>query len=304
MPPADQLTYPYPVPIVGADGSITVDYLASNPDRITQIVASLISQRYYVDLVFAPAGPIQGGSVLYDQTVPDLFAQRDVRRVEPGDEFPIVTFEGGQPLTAQVEKFGGKFPITDEARRRNSIARVVKAMAQLANTVQRKIQQRALAELDAAIVAAGRTAVGTSWIDYAGIANGARTLTDGPVFDISGIELTNEVEEQGHVYDTAIMNPQEWRALRLVAGGSAEGARALLADSGINNVWVTNRQAAGKIKWLAARQVGELGYEVPLSTESWRDGDGKQQNWFQSFVLPIVYVTDPGAIVETTGHAA
>ena len=48
--------------------------------------------------------------------------------------------------------------------------------------------------------------------------------------------------------------------------------------------------------------VGELGYEMPLSTETWRDPDGKQQDWYQAYVLPICYVTDPYAILETTGH--
>ena len=35
-----------------------------------------------------------------------------------------------------------------------------------------------------------------------------------------------------------------------------------------------------------------------------QDQDGKQQDWFQTYVLPIMYVTDPFAILETTGHAA
>jgi hypothetical protein len=69
-------------------------------------------------------------------------------------------------------------------------------------------------------------------------------------------------------------------------------------------VWVTNRKTAGTVYWLARGQVGELGYEVPLTTEKWRDPDGRQQDWIQSSVLPIVYVTDPFAILETTGHNA
>ena len=93
--------------------------------RITRAIANLALQRFYVDRIFSPSGPITGGAVIYEQLQSnDLYPNRDIRRVEAGDEFPVVTFERGVPLTAQVEKFGGKFPITDEAVRRNQPGRV------------------------------------------------------------------------------------------------------------------------------------------------------------------------------------
>jgi hypothetical protein len=245
------------------------------------------------------------GAVVYEQaTENDLYPERDVERVEPGDEFPVITFASGEARTAQVEKFGGKFPVTDEARRRNQGGRVIRAIGQIANTIQRKTQARALAELDAAIVEHGRTAAGQSWSDFAGVAEGAQVVTQGPVADLTAVELANEQLELGYSYDLGIFNPSDWRNFRLACGGTNAQARAVLADSGITNVWITNRQTAGKVKWLSQGNVGEMGYEVPLSTETWRDKDGKQQDWFQSYVLPIVYVTDPFAILETSGHAA
>jgi hypothetical protein len=300
----DDITYPYGGLAVDGD-NVTVDYLSRDPRRINQVISNLALQKFIVNFIFSPAGPIVGGAMAYEvATENDLFAARDVGRVEPGDEFPVVTFERGEVLTAQVEKFGGKFPITDEARRRNRLGRVQRAMQQLANTIVRKTQQRALAELTAAITTYSRTAAGTSWSDAAATVAGSQVATIGPLADLTAVESANEVLELGYSYDMAIMNPQEWRNFRLAAGGTAADARALMADSGIRRVWVTNRKTAGSVYWLSAGQVGELGYEVPLSTESWRDADGKQQNWFQSFVLPIVYVTDPFAILETTGHAA
>lgn len=300
----DNLQFPYGVPSI-AGTELTLDFLAADPRRITRAIASLALQRYYVDRIFSSAGTITGGAVAYEQrTENDPFAERDVSRVEPGNEFPIVTFERGAPLTAQVEKFGGKFPITDEARRRNQTGRVNRALIQLANTIQRKTQQRALSELDAAITEHARTAVGSSWSDVAATTQANLTASLGPLADLTMIEETNETQELGYSYNFAIFNPQDWRNFRLAAGGSVASARALLADSGITGVWVTNRQTAGKVKWLSAGMVGEIGYEVPLSTETWRDGDGKQQDWFQSFVLPVMYVTDPFAILETSGHQA
>jgi hypothetical protein len=303
MPPLPEgIAYPYGAPTITGT-TMALDWLTKEPNRITRAIANIALQRFYVDQVFAPSGPIVGGAVVYEQLQSnDLYPARDIRRVEAGDEFPVVTFERGVPLTAQVEKFGGKFPITDEAVRRNQPGRVVRAIGQLANVINRKIQQRALSELTAAIAAAGRTAAGTSWGAYAALAYGSRTLTTGPIADITAVTASVDNLELGYDYDFAIMNPAEWRNLRLIADGTAQGARALLTDSGIAGVWVTARKTAGTIYWLARQQVGELGYEVPLSTETWRDGDGKQQNWYQSYVLPICYVTDPYAILETTGH--
>lgn len=298
----DDFQYPYGTPSV-AGTTFSIDFLLANPSRVTRAIAQLALQNFYVDRIFAPAGAITGGAVVYDQaTSNELYANRDVSRVEPGNEFPIVTFDRGAPKTAQVEKFGGKFPVTDEAIRRNQGGRVNRAIAQLANTIQRKTQQRALTELTAAITANSRTAVGTNWQTAAGTALGSQLATVGPLADLTSVELANQTIELGYSYDFAIMNPAEWRKFRLAAGGQVADARALLNDSGIRDVWVTNRKAAGSVYWLAERQVGELGYEVPLSTETWRDKDGKQQNWYQSFVLPVMYVTDPFAILETTGH--
>jgi hypothetical protein len=301
----DNIQYPYPVPTYdAAAGTITVDLLARRPDIITRVIQNIALRRYYIDFIFSPAGSISGGAVSFEQaTENDLFSQRDISKVMPGDEFPVVTFDRAAPRTAQVEKFGGKFPITDEARRRNQTGRVNRAMLQLANTITRKTQQRALAELDAAITEQSRTAAGTSWLDASTTVAADKLNTIGPIADVSQIELANETLELGYTYNTAILNPQEWRN-GMLAYGSEGALRAVLAASGITTIWVTNRQTAGKIKWLAARQVGELGYEVPLSTETWRDPEGRQQNWYQAFVLPIVYVTDPFAIFETSGHAA
>jgi hypothetical protein len=297
---ADNFEYPYGPPTVSGT-TYTVDFLTKNPGRVTRLIANLALQRFFVDRIFSPAGSIEGGAVIYEQaTSNELYATRDVERVEPGAEFPIVTFDRGAPLTAQ----GGKFDVTDEAIRRNQVGRVNRAIMQLANTITRKTQQRAISELDAAIVSASRTATGTSWADDAATADGSKIATISVMADLTAVVKANQVAELGYDYDFAIMNPQEWRNARLSLGGNAADLRALFADSGITGVWVTNRQTAGTVKWLAQRMVGELGYEVPLGTETWRDKDGKQTTWFQSSVLPIMYVTDPYAILETTGHAA
>jgi hypothetical protein len=72
-----------------------------------------------LDDIFAIGGDVQAGVVLYDQaTTLDSYTDRDVERIEPGAEAPIVGGVRTAPLVAQVEKFGGKFVMTAEAIRR------------------------------------------------------------------------------------------------------------------------------------------------------------------------------------------
>jgi hypothetical protein len=105
---------------------------------VTRVVADLVMANFFLDRVFSTGGDVQGGAVLYDQAnYLDIYTDRDVERVEPGTEAPIVTGQRTAPLVALVEKFGGKFPMTDEARRRNDISRMNNHMRRLANTIVR-----------------------------------------------------------------------------------------------------------------------------------------------------------------------
>jgi hypothetical protein len=300
----DALTYPLAPPTLSGT-TYTVDWLLDDVTRVTRAISNLALQKFMVDRIFSPAGDITGGAVIYDQaTTNDLYATRDVQRVEPLGEFPEITFDRPAPLTAQVEKFGGKFVVSDEARRRNRIGRVQRDITRLSNTIVRKVQQRALTELAAAITANSRTATGSSWGDATALTMTTAAPNALPISDLTLVQQSVEQTELGYEYDTMIVNPVDWRNFRMAVGATAAQARAVLADTGINNVWVTNRKAGGSAYFLAAGQVGELGYEMPLTTETWRDKDGRQGDWFQSFVLPIMYVTDPFAILEVTGLQA
>jgi hypothetical protein len=66
---------------------------------------------------------------------------------------------------------------------------------------------------------------------------------------------------------------------------------------------VTPRKAAGSVYLLAGGQVGEIRLEEPLRTETAREGAPQLRGitWVQSLVNPIMYVTDPFAIIEITG---
>jgi hypothetical protein len=301
--PADAITNPLSAPTVSGT-TITVDFLLNNPTRVTRIVADLVMSNFFLDRVFTTGGDVQGGAVLYDQvTAYDVYTDRDVERVEPGSESPIVTGQRSAPLVAQVEKFGGKFPVTYEARRRNNISRVNNHMRRLSNTIVRKMHQRGLAELAAAVSANSRTAASAAtWASSLAVTSSAMTAAARPLRSIYGALREAENNELGYSYDTLIANPNDVESLRAFYGDTLDSA---LQDFGIRDLISTPRKASGSVYVLAGGQVGELRLEEPLRTTTADELTSApsmvEQIWVQSLVNPILFVTDPYAILEITG---
>src|ERR1700741_2694715 len=118
------MTIPYPLAAPTVSGNnITVDRMLQEPPRVTRYLADLSLLNYFAHRIFPTVGAPSGGSVLYPQlTANDVFPdpnRPDVQKLEPGAEFPIIGFTRPAPRVAQVEKFGGRFFVTDEARDRN-----------------------------------------------------------------------------------------------------------------------------------------------------------------------------------------
>lgn len=303
-------TYAAPTlnPLVGpsvSGTSVTVDVLLNSPTRVNRIVADLTMSTYFLDSIFASAGGVEGGAVLYDQAnYLNTYTDRDVARIEPGDEAPIVTALRTGPLTAQVEKFGGKFPTNREARRRNNMSVFTNATRQLANTITRKLNQRGMAELAAAISTYSRTASGVSWSDAEALTfdTTAKSLLPGRDFAASINEA--DTNEMGYVYNTLIVHPDQAESLGVIYEDNLD---RVLSNYGITDMIVTPRKATGSA-YLLAGPVGEIRLEEPLRTtiadESTSAPSLVERTWTQTLVNPVMYVTDPYAILEITGLAA
>lgn len=276
-----------------------VDIALKNPTRVvTPMVLDLTRSRFFVDRIYTSAGGVTGGAIIYDVVVqPDLYADRDVQRVEPGTEFPIVSFSRRAPSAAVPEKWGGKFYYLDEARDRNDIGEFTRAMRQLGNTITRKINQRGVQILEAFITANSRTISGVSWgsvnTTYAAGSNWPLY----PQRDFGKARLQAEQEEMGMTYGLWIINPAEMFSLEGVYG---EKLGALLASQGVS-LYVTNRVAAGTAYAVAEGQVGEIRIESPLQTVTWRDPNGKESTWVQSSVRPAMFANNAFAVLKFTG---
>lgn len=299
MGAADQPTHPLLPPTVSGT-NITVDLMLNQPTRITRMISDLTLQRFIADRVFSSAGGVTGGAVVFDQAVEnELYASRDVQRVEPGAEFPTVEAERRVPQVVPVEKWGGKVWIPDEARDRNQAATFTNKVRQLGNTIVRKINQRAIEVLEAAVTAHSRTATG---VDWSAVVTGGSSQSNAdlwPARDFATAAQLAEEDELGVTYNLWILNPQEYAQLIVIYG--ANGLSELLSAFNIT-LYVSNRVEAGTAYVVASGQVGEMRLEKPLGTETWREPE-RERTWVQSSVRPVMYVTNPFAVLKFSGLA-
>lgn len=297
---ANPAAAPHPLgPPTVSGTTITVDLMLQQPTRITKMIMDLTLQRFLADKVFASAGGVSGGAVVYDEAIlNELYTARDVERIEPGDEYPIITSERGQPKVAPVEKWGGRVWISDEARDRNNSAAFTNQVRQLANTVVRKLNQRAIGVLDASITASGQTAVGRSWGTYAASTMTTAAFNGGPLRDFALAQQLAEQQELGVTYTLWIINPVEYTNLLVGAGGPAN-FRAILQAMNID-IYVSNRVAAGTAYVVAGTSTGEMRVEQPLATVTYRE-EGRDRTWVKTGVRPVMYVTNPYSVIKFTG---
>jgi hypothetical protein len=118
-----------------------------------------------------------------------------------------------------------------------------------------------------------------------------------PARDFAKADLQSEQEELGINYNLWIMNPYQLFELEGIYG---DKLGQLLASLGIS-IFATNRVADGTAYAVAEGQVGEMRVEKPLSSETWRDPNGKEQTWVQSSVRPLMFGNNPFAVLKYTG---
>ena len=297
--PLNASAYPLGAPVVSGD-QISVATMLAEPTRITNYLSDLTLRGFISPLIFNTGGNVNGGAVVYDQlSLNDLFNTRDVQSVSPGAEFPIVTSDNGVPQVAPVEKFGGKFFVTDEARDRNDGGTIQREGRKLSNTIIRKIDQYSIGILDAAVSAnASQTVTGVNWGTV--VTGGSSQSNAGlwPAADFAKVQLLADTQELGVQFDTWIMNPAQLAQFRLVYGNSWSD----VVDAYGITIAQSNRVAAGTAYVVESGQVGDLRMEKPLSTETWREAK-TQRTWVQSDCRPVAYVTNPFGVVKITGLA-
>ena len=295
--PIASVAHPLGPPVISGT-TVTVDTMLQQPTRVTRMIMDLSLQRFIADRIFASAGGVTGGAVIYDQaTVNELWTDRDVQRVLPAEEFPVITSSRLIPKLAQVEKWGGKVYITDEARDRNNSVALTNQLRQLTNTIIRKINARAVAELEASIAAfPSQTYAGSAWNTVVTGGSGQSAASAWPAADFARAQLLADQQELGVIFNLWLLNPMQLARLRTIYGDNLEG---VLSTFNIR-IYTSNRVPAGVAYVCVEGQVGEMRIEKPLSTETWREAK-TQRWWMQTDVRPVMYVTNPYSVVKVTG---
>ena len=290
--------YPLGTPSLSGN-SLTVDVMLKEPTRINAYLSNIALKNYFAERIFTNGGGVAGGALVYTQlTSNDLFPSRGAQRVAPGTEFPEVTFDRPAPLTAQVEKLGGKFRVTNEARDRNDLSMIQNEGIKLGNDIQRQLHARALAELEASVTAIGSAVqlTATSWGDAAALTFSTTANNLLPASDFATLRKMAAVTEFGVDYNLLIVNPQERANFEIIYGGN--GAQVLAAN-GIEMI-TSNQVVAGTAYAVAEGQVGQVRYEQPLMTETWNAPE-VQSTWVQASVRSVFAVTNPYSVIKLTG---
>lgn len=284
--------------------TITVDIMLNTPTRITRMIMDLSQERFITDRIYASAGGVTGGAVIFDiQDTNQLYTDRDAEQVSPGASFPIVTSVRLGAGVAPVEKWGAKTFITDEARDRNNAVLFTNQLRQMTNTLIRKINARGMAVLNAALANyPAQVIAGHNWQTVNLQGSSPTPVAQTPAADIAKAQQQAETQELGMVYDTLLLNPQEANQVNLIYSVVAGGWDAIAASWGITETYASPRIAPGIGYVIASQQAGGMRTEKPLGTETWREAE-TERTWVQASVRPVFYVDNPTAVVELTGLA-
>ncbi|MFR9767059.1 major capsid protein [Nocardia sp. SC052] len=290
--------YPFGPPTVSGN-SITVDLMLKEPTRINTYVSDTALVDYFADRIFVNGGGVSGGALLYTQaTKNDILPVRRAQEIAPGAEFPEVTFDRPAPLTAQVKKLGGRYPVTDEARDRNDLSVIQTETTKLGNDVRDQIHQRAIAELEASITAIGSAVqiTGVSWADATALSMTTSTPAARPAADFVKAKKVMKGFGLGAVPTLWIVNPQEEMNFQTVYGDTWQSVLATWKVDMVSSDLV----AAGTAYALQERGVGQVRFEQELRTVTYRE-ESRESTWVQTSVRPVFAVTHPYSVLKVTG---
>lgn len=276
---------------------LTVDYALKNPSRIRDRVAALADDQLLLPKFFSPYGArIEGGGLLYASArVADLYVEGDVEKRSPGSEYVTVKGIDPEPKLAPVEDFGGKFSLTDEEISRNDVSRMDRYVSQLSNTIVRRLNARAIQELEANL-GPENIVVGHEWATVSLDGASPTAASERPTADFAEAQATADRQEMGVTHDLLILGPDLAATLRTLYG---PGLKDVLESFGLS-LFVSPRVAAGVAYMLAKGEAGSVGFERPLTIDVW-DDKSIRSTWVQGFAVPAIAVERPYAVKKIVG---
>lgn len=293
----------YPARADYHDGVISVDQALKDPTIIENRVAEVASKNLLVETIFSTDNsPVEGGTVIYSKTTEkNFYTENDVSARQPGDEYTVVYREKPVAELARVEDYGGKFPTSDEALRRNNAIDFDNDVTALANTITRKLNQRVIETLDAAVDA--NETINLAVTD----ALWGNTILDGdpttitppfkrPTAHLADVFAIAESKDLGIEYTKLIVNPMLKATLRTIYGANFQ---TMLDSYGLDLI-SSNYVTSDRALLVDPGKAGFVKFEEPLTVKTWRDEEHRQ-TWTQGYAMPVMGVTLPAAVACITG---
>ncbi|SIM07962.1 Uncharacterised protein [Mycobacteroides abscessus subsp. abscessus] len=279
---------------------LTVDTALRQPTTIRAQIAKLADDQILLPKFFRTLGAkIEGGGMLYSVIKASDFFSSDIEKRSARAEYKIVEGVDPDPQLAVVEDWGGKFQVGIEEITRNDVNYLDQQTTQLANTIARKLDTRAIAVIEAAIDGSN-TVPGHNWSDLVTVGP-LDALTPGhalPTADLSAAQLAADLQELGVTHDLLVVHPSQAHDLR-VAYGDKLGA--MLASAGVG-LFANPRITTGTGWAIEKGKVGTIGFEFPLTVDAWED-KATRSWWVQAYVVPAMGIDRPFAAKKLTGLA-
>lgn len=277
------MTTPNPLIPTLAGRQLTIDAALKRPTTIRDRIAKLADETLLLPKLFRPNGAkIEGGGLLYSVVqASDFFTARDVEQRTPGTEYTLTPGVDPETRLALVEDYGGKFPVTDEQLMRNEVNYLDQQTTQLANTIARKLDNRAMT----ALASAGVSIISppTNWgnLVFVGPEAELTPTSERPTSHFADAQLAADLEELGVVHDLLLVHPTQAAELRRAY---ADGLDAMLKSAGLE-MFVSARVPEDDAYVMQKANLGVVGFEVPLTVEVYDDREHRQR-WVQAYAVP------------------
>lgn len=294
----------YLTPSRDASGSINIPALLSSPTRLTGLIGRLTEEQLVCGEFFDKSpDPVAGGGVRYDVLKNSAkYLERDAELRGPGAEYVLSGSDLPTDL-AEVVDWGSKIQILDEHHDRYDVTTITNRLTQLSNTIARKLDQVALAAVDAALVRHNvGSLVGHDWstLVTVGPETSLTPNAERPTADFANAGLMAEAADIGiGTLNVLVCHPQEHAMLKI---GYGTELAAVLASADIEKVRTSMQVTPGTAYLVQRGHAGRIVYERPLTVETFDDRNTRSQ-FVQSYVVPAFAVSNPHAVVKITGLA-
>lgn len=283
--------------------TLTVDYALKHPSILRDRIAALADDAILLPKFFRPYGAkVEGGGLLYATLqASDMFTS-DVEQRAPGTEYRVVEGVDPTPKLAVVEDWGGRFQVFDEQITRCDISYLDQQTTQLANTIARKLDTRAMAALSAANIAQFTPLAGWGNLTFVGPLDAITPSGDRPSAHWAEVQEMADLEELGVKHDLLIVAPEQAKQLRVAYGADLDAA---LESAGFTNgLYANPRIPAGTAFAAQEGQVGVVGFETAGLVVEVYDDRSTRSKWVQAYAVVSFAVDRPYAAKKITGLSA